>query len=339
MTSEKTDTVYAYAAFEPERKLQPYTYQSKSPTDYEIAVAISHCGVCRSDLHFLSNDWGDSHYPVIPGHEIVGTVVEVGSQVNLHYGQVVGVSWQVGSCHQCYWCCNEREEFCHELKGLGMNQPGGFADKIIVDSRFVVPLPAQMPLEQAAVFMCAGLTSYNALRVSECQSGDHIAIIGVGGLGHLAVQIAKAKHCHVTALIDDAQKTSAVAELGADRILLSDQIDESWSEQFDAIINTVDELGDYDQWLATLKPMGRFVFVSIPTQTIACQIFPLAIAQKSIIAIPAGNQRLLREWIDFAQNNRIKAFVETLPMSQVNEALQRLQAGDVQFRLVLQNEC
>lgn len=334
---EQPTTITAFAAHRPGQNLQTYQYQVDQLAAYQVLIDITHCGVCRSDLHFLSNDWGDSHYPVIPGHEIVGRVIALGKEVdNLKQGQVVGVSWQVGSCQQCHWCSIEREEFCHELKGLGMNQPGGFADKIVVDARFVVPLPASIPSEQAAVFMCAGLTSYNAIRVSNCHQGDHIAVIGIGGLGHLAVQIAKAKGCRVTAFIDDTKHISAVKKLGADEVVHSYSIDfNNVQQQFDAIINTVDDLENYDQWLATLKPMGRFVFVSIPTQPLQCDLFPLAIAEKSIVAIPAGNQQLLHEWIQFAQAHSIKALVETVSLAKVNEALQRLQQGDVQFRLVL----
>ena len=331
--------IHAYAAHQQQQPLQPYYYSCSQLADDQVLIAISHCGVCRSDLHFLNNDWGDSHYPVVPGHEIVGDIVACGDQVNsVSVGQVVGVSWQVGSCCACYWCQNQREEFCEQLKGLGMNQPGGFADYIVVDARFVVQLPKLIPREQAAVFMCAGLTSYNAIRVGGCDAGDHVAIIGIGGLGHIAIQIAKAKGCFVTAFIDNTKQASAVSNLGADQVVESCQLGAIESQQFDVIINTVDELGDYDDWLAALKPMGRFVFVSIPTKPFQCDLFPLAIAEKSIVAIPAGNQQLLKEWIDFAQQFSIKACVESLPMSQVNHALRRLQRGDVQFRFVLENE-
>lgn len=331
--------IRAFAAHKPGDNLQPYHYPCPQLTEHDVLIAISHCGVCRSDWHFLSNDWGDSHYPVIPGHEIVGQVIERGSQVDyLHQGETVGVSWQVSSCHHCHWCHSQREEFCHELKGLGMNQAGGFADYICVDARFVVPLPASLPKEQAAVFMCAGLTSYNAVRVGQCKEGEHVAIVGIGGLGHMAVQIAKARGCYVTAFIDSTTDVQAVKVLGADQIIHSAQLDSHWHEQFDVIINTVDELQNYDLWLAALKSCGRFVFVSIPTQRFQCDLFPLAIAEKSIIAIPAGNQQLLREWIAFAERHHIKAHVDTLPMNEVNEALKQLSEGRVVFRLVLTND-
>lgn len=330
--------IRAYAAHETGQSLQPFFYPCPKLSEHDALIAISHCGVCRSDWHFLSNDWGDSHYPVIPGHEIVGRIVALGSQVDyLNRGDLVGVSWQVGSCHDCQWCHIKREEFCHQLKGLGMNQAGGFADYICVDARFVVPLPASLPKEQAAVFMCAGLTSYNAIRVGDCHQGEHIAVIGIGGLGHLAIQIAKAKGCFVTAFIDSTTQTRAVEALGADQVVDSELLTSDWFEQFDVIINTVDELQDYDLWLATLKPCGRFVFVSIPTQRFQCDLFPLAIAEKSIKAIPAGNQQLLREWIDFAEHHSIKAKVITMPMEQVNDALTQLSKGQVEFRLVLTN--
>lgn len=331
-----------YAAMAPGRELEPFDYEPPALKDHDVRISITHCGLCYTDIHAIENYYGIVDFPLVPGHEIVGHVSEVGSAVSdLKEGDRVGVGWQGRSCMRCEWCLRGDEHLCDDIVKAGVWTPyGGFSSSVSVDSRFAYALPAPMPSEFAAVLLCAGITVYSPLR--SCADGHRrkVGVIGVGGLGHLALQFARAMDYDVTAISSSPDKEEQAMALGADHFLVAgDRASlREMRFSFDTLLYTSHSTIDWTSVLLTLRNNGKMVMVGFSPDPITFDPIDMVVHQQSVTGSFLGNRKSMREMLAFAQEHRIKPLIELMPMSQVNEAIRKLRERRVRYRIVLVNE-
>ena len=330
--------VTGYAALAAGAQLEPFNYPSPELGEYDVRVDITHCGICHSDIQAIDDYYGITSYPLVPGHEIVGHVSAVGRGVSaLKEGDRVGIGWQARSCGHCEWCLNGREQLCMDIADCGVYTPhGGFASSVVADHRFAYPLPDAMPAELAAVLMCAGVTVYSPLRAFAGASARSLGIVGVGGLGHLAIQFAHAFGYEVTAISSTAEKQAQALAFGADHFLVSEPSTlKQANYRFDMLLCTAPGKFEWDPLLMTVKKAGKLVLVGFPD--VAFNSTDLVAHELSIMTSFLGTHADMRDMLSFAQSHNIKAAVELMPMTQVNEALQRLRDNKARYRIVLAN--
>ena len=326
------EKISAYVTEKAKSELKPYTYDGKVG-DNDVLIKVSHCGVCQSDIHLVDGDWGDV-YPCIAGHEIIGTVDRTGEKVKtVKIGDKVGVGWQCNSCNNCEYCENEEETFCKENQPTCVEHFGGFAQKVISNERFVIPIPETMDSAKTAPLLCAGITVYTPLK-RYVKKGDKVAIIGIGGLGHLAIQFAKKMGCSVTAISRSKDKELESKEFGADNFITS----EPKPDSFDLIINTTHISPDMNIYMASIKPKGTFVQVGISETSLDVDPGLLIGGNKSVAGSGIGSPKMIKEMIKFAQKHNVYAKVEVLPMSNINEALNKTRMNEARYRIVLENK-
>lgn len=331
--------VIGYFARSVGEKLEKMVYDAPDLAELDVRVAVTHCGVCYTDIHGIDDYYDITHYPFVPGHEIVGFVTEIGKSVTtLKPGDQVGIGWQGRSCGKCEWCQKGEEHLCIKIAHAGVWEPyGGFSSSIVVDSRFAYLLPEGMPPESAAVLMCAGITVYSALRNTSTSARQKLAVVGMGGLGHLAVQFASHMNYDVTVISGTPGKKEAALAYGASDFLVSNKdVLEENEFVFDVLLCTLH--GDLDPVLImdTLKKNGRFVLVGFPDLSFNTR--DLVSHQVSITGSFIGSPAVMREMLDFAQAHNITPQVELMPMSHVNEALQRVKDNKARYRIVLTND-
>jgi uncharacterized zinc-type alcohol dehydrogenase-like protein len=340
MTSQEPARVDAYAAPEAGAPLTPFDYEPEAPGPFDVEIAITHCGICHSDLHLIDNDWQTSQYPLIPGHEIVGTVAQKGTLItHLELGDRVGVGWQCGSCLQCKLCERGDENLCASIVETCVGRPGGFADRIRVDGRFTFALPDALSSEVAAPLLCGGITVYSPLsRYARPQS--RVGVIGIGGLGHLAIRFARAFGCEVTAFSSTPAKEEEARSHGAHHFVSSvdDHALKAQRESLDLIISTVHRPLDWRRYINALRADGVLSFVGALDEPMTIPTGILLARRRSVTGSPIGGRVAMREMLDFAARHGVGAQVETLPMSEVNAALDRLRHNDVRYRFVLYRE-
>jgi uncharacterized zinc-type alcohol dehydrogenase-like protein len=321
-------------------ELLPLKYDPGKLGAREVEVAITHCGICHSDLHLIANDWGISQYPFIPGHEIVGTVAALGSEVrSLEVGQRVGLGWQSNSCGECQWCMSGQENLCASSEGTCVHRHGGYADRVRANARFVVPIPDALPSEQTAPLLCGGITVYNALRVNGVNPSSRVGVVGIGGLGHLAIQFARAFGAEVTAFSTTLAKEDEARSLGAHHFVNSRET-KSMKEvagALDFLLTTVNADQDWGAYLQALRPNGTLWFVGVPPSPVSVHAFPLISGQRAIGGSPVGSPFRLREMLDVAARHGVKATTELFPMEKANEAIDKVKKGKVRYRAVLAN--
>jgi len=340
MTSPNTDPVDAYAAREAGASLARFDYEPDALGPHDVEIEITHCGICHSDLHLIDNDWQTSHYPLIPGHEIVGTVAHKGPLVtHLDLGARVGVGWQCGSCLHCEWCECGDENLCANIVETCVGRHGGFADRIQVDGRFAFSIPDALSSEVAAPLLCAGITVYSPLR-QHARPQSRVGIIGIGGLGHLAIRFARAFGCEVTAFSSTAAKEEEARAHGAHHFVSSvdDAALKAQRESLDLIISTVNSPLNWRRYVNALRPNGVLSFVGALAEPLTIPTGMLMARRRSVTASPIGGRVAMREMLDFAARHGVGAQVETLPMSEVNTALDRLRRNDVRYRFVLSRD-
>lgn len=333
-------TINAYATREQKGTLEDYQYNPEELKADEVEIRISHCGICYSDVHMIDNDWGISNYPLIPGHEIIGVVQKMGSQVeHLKEGQRVGIGWQADSCMQCEWCTSAQENLCPENTGTCVGRPGGFADTIRVSSNFTFPIPTKMSSETAAPLLCAGVTVYSPLKKFGNIGNFRVGIIGIGGLGHLALQFANAMGYEVTAFSSTADKEVEARELGAHHFISSTDKEQmkKAAGSLDLILNTAYKELDWQNYMKTLRPNGTLCFLGAPGK-LDIPVNALLYGQKAVTASVIGSRSTMMEMLNFAARNNIKAKTELMPMDKVNEALEKVRKNEVRYRMVLINE-
>jgi uncharacterized zinc-type alcohol dehydrogenase-like protein len=329
--------IKAYAAFAAKEPLKAFQYEEPQVGPEDVEIEITHCGLCHSDLHLIDNDWAISNYPLVPGHEIVGKVIKKGSHVRgLELGMRVGISWQCGACLHCEFCTRGEDNLCSNKVRTCVDRFGGFATKIVLHWQYIHPLPDTLPSETAAPLLCAGSTVYSPLRLFGIQAPMSVAIIGIGGLGHLGLQFARAFGCEVTAISSSPDKESEARKFGAHHFLSHKNLSQALSH-FDFILSTVHANLDWNLILSLLKPKGRLNIVGLPDQEI--KIFPrfLVSGQRSLSGSTVGTRAHIREMIKFAARHHIVAKTELLPMSEINKAIERLRSNKVRYRMVLTN--
>jgi len=318
----------------------PFKYDPGKLGPHDVEIEITHCGVCHSDLHLISNDWGISQYPFIPGHEIVGKISAAGAEVKaLQVGQRVGLGWQSNSCGICEWCIRGMENLCATAEGTCVHRHGGYADRVRANARFVIPIPEILQSEQTAPLLCAGITVYNPMRTLGINPSSRVGIVGIGGLGHLAIQFAHAFGAEVTAFSTSAAKEEEARALGAHHFVNSREsklLKEAAGTQ-DLILSTVNAEQDWSAFVAALRPTGTLCFVGVPPAPITLHAFPLISGQRSITGSPTGSPSQLKEMLDVAARHGIKATTESFAMAKANEAIEKVKKNKVRYRAVLSN--
>jgi len=320
--------------------LLPYKYDPGALKADEVEVKISHCGVCHSDVHLIDNDWGISRYPFIPGHEIVGAVMAVGSSVaNLKVGQRVGIGWQSDSCGVCEWCRKGEEHLCAKAQPTCVGRNGGYADAIRVNWRFAIPVPEPLASENVAPLLCGGITVYAPIRNHGVRPSSRVGIIGIGGLGHMGLQFAKAFGAEVTAFSTSKGKESEARALGAHHFVNTRETGamKKLGGSFDFLLSTVNADQDWGGYINALRPRGSLCIVGVPPSPIALQAFPLVAGQKSLAGSPTGSPSDIAEMLDVAARHSVKAVTERFAMDKANEAVAKVKKNQVRYRAVLAN--
>src|SRR6202789_249632 len=306
----------------------------------EVEIKISHCGVCYSDIHLIDNDWGMSKYPFIPGHEIVGTVVAVGSGVlDRKVGDRVGVGWQADSCGVCEWCRQGDEHLCAKSQPTCVGRNGGYADKIRVNSHFAIPVPAVLESENVAPLLCAGITVYSPLRNLLARPSSRVGVVGIGGLGHIGLQFARAFGCEVTAFSTSKDKEAEARELGAHpfgNTRGNGEIKKA-AGSLDLILSTVSADQDFQSFIAMLRPKGTLMVLGASPSPLQIAGVSLIGGQKAVAGSPSGSPRDLHEMLDVAARHKVKAITERFAMKDANKAVDKVKKNQVRYRAVLAN--
>jgi uncharacterized zinc-type alcohol dehydrogenase-like protein len=321
-------------------ELLSFRYDPGKLGAHEVEIAITHCGICHSDLHLIANDWGISQYPFIPGHEIIGKISAVGSEVkSLEVGQRVGLGWQSNSCGHCEWCLKGLENLCPESEATCVHRNGGYADRVRANNRFVVPIPDALDSEPAAPLLCAGITVYNPLRINGINPSSRVGVVGIGGLGHLAIQFARVFGAEVTAFSTSPAKEKEARALGAQQFVnsLESKAMKDAAGTQDFIITTVNADQDWNAYLQCLRPNGTLWFVGVPPAPVPVQAFPLISGQRIIGGSPVGSPSRLREMLLVAARHGVKATTELFPMAKANDAIEKVKKSKVRYRAVLAN--
>nr|GMC56836.1 8-hydroxygeraniol dehydrogenase-like [Ipomoea batatas]GMC57301.1 8-hydroxygeraniol dehydrogenase-like [Ipomoea batatas] len=334
---------FGWAARETSGVLSPFKFSRRETGEKDVQFKVLYCGVCHSDLHQLKNEWGNTTYPIVPGHEIAGVVTEVGSKVEkFKVGDKVGVGCLVGSCRNCDNCADDLENYCPgnilTYNANGVITYGGYSDIMVADEHYVLRWPENLPME-AAPLLCAGITTYSPLRYFGLDKpGMSIGVVGLGGLGHMAVKFAKAFGAKVTVISTSAsKKQEAIERLGADSFLISGDPEQMQAAMntLDGIIDTVSAVHPVLPLLCLLKTNGKLVMVGAPEKPIDLPVFPLLMGRKLVAGSGIGGIKETQEMLDFSAKHNITPDVEIVPMDYINTALERLVKADVKYRFVL----
>lgn len=335
--SVPTPLVTGWAALAKGETLRPMTYPAPELGAHDVRVAISQCGLCFTDIQAIDDFYGITAFPFVPGHEIVGLVEAVGADVSeLVIGDRVGIGWQGRSCGTCEWCAQGEDQLCRDIADDGTwERHGGFADSVTVDSRFAFSLPADLPSADAAVLMCAGASVYAPLRRYANESRGRIAIFGIGGLGHLAIQFARALGYEVTAFSTSPDKEREALDLGAERfVVVGDRARmRPFDYAFDVALCTAHGAMAWEEAMDVIVKRGRLVVVGFPD--LSMDPTDLVAHELAITGSFIANRPTTREMLAFAAAHRITPRIERLPMSRVTEAIERLKANEVRYRIVL----
>jgi alcohol/geraniol dehydrogenase (NADP+) len=332
--------VRAYAAFKPGEELKPFEYELGSLGSEDVEIDVEYCGICHSDLSMLNNDWGMSKYPIVPGHEVIGKIGSVGSEVkNLKPGQLVGLGWNSRSCMTCEWCMSGNHNLCLTAEATIVGRYGGFADKVRAHSSWAIPLPEGIDPVAAGPLFCGGITVFNPIVQFDVKPSDRVGVIGIGGLGHMALKFLHAWGCDVTAFSTSPDKEAEARELGANHFINSRDPNalKSVENSFDLILSTVNADLDWTTYIACLRPKGKLHFVGVVPNPLSTNIFPLIAGQKSISGSPLGSPATTAKMLDFAARHKIEPIIEIFEFDQVNEAIERLHSGKARYRLVLKH--
>lgn len=330
--------IKAFAAQEAKAKLQPYEFDPGPLAATDVEIDVNYCGICHSDVSIIDNEWGISHYPVVPGHEVVGTISQVGSQVTqFSKGQTVGLGWHSDYCHQCEYCHSGDHNLCGKSQKTIVGHHGGFADKVRANAASVISIPEGIDLESAGPLFCGGITVFNPLMEFDIQPTDKVAVIGIGGLGHMALQFLNAWGCEVTAFTSSESKREEALAMGAHHTLNSrdPKSIRQATRQFDLIICTVNVSLDWNLYLNTLKPRGRLHFVGATIEPLDINVFSMLGAQRSVSSSPVGSPKAIAKMLEFAKLHNIKPIIETYSFDDINAAVDRVRSGQAHYRVVL----
>ncbi|GMV49842.1 MAG: alcohol dehydrogenase [Nitrospira sp. OLB3] len=339
--------VQGYAAMNATSPLVPFRFARRTVRRQDVLIEIRFCGICHSDVHQARDEWGGSLFPMVPGHEIVGVVEKVGAGVtDFKVGQMVGVGCFVDSCRKCPQCKKGEEQYCEGPLTFTYNSKdrdgvtptyGGYSTKIVVDHRYLVKIPKGLNPEQAAPLLCAGITTYSPLRRWGVGKGHRLAIIGLGGLGHMAVKIGRALGAQVTVLSHSSDKQADAKRLGAHAFYATGAPETfaQLAKHFDFILDTVSAPHDLNAYLELLKTDGTMILVGVPDTPAQLGAFPLIMQRRRLVGSLIGGIRETQAMLNFCAKHKLGADVEVIPLQQVNEAYDRLVRGDVRYRFVI----
>lgn len=336
----------AYAAADAKSPLAHYSIDRREPGPHDVLIEILYCGVCHSDIHQARNEWGSSIYPMVPGHEIIGVVQQTGAEVSRwHFGDTVGIGCFVDSCRECEACEAGEEQYCHQGANFTYNSRerdgitptyGGYSTCITVDESYVLKIPEGISLDRAAPLLCAGITTYSPLRHFGVKKGGRIAVVGLGGLGHMAVKLGKGMGAHVTVLSHSPGKRDDALRLGADDFIMTHDPEAFTNNagRFSFILDTVSAQHDYNAYLGLLRRDGTLVLVGMPDPS-PLAAGPLIMGRRRLAGSLIGGIRETQEMLNFCAEHGIASDVEVIPIQRINEAYERTLKSDVRYRFVI----
>jgi uncharacterized zinc-type alcohol dehydrogenase-like protein len=333
-----SNIIRAYAAQHQGGSLQPYEFDAGELAAHDVEVQVEYCGVCHSDLSVIDNEWRSSQYPVVAGHEIIGTIRALGSATRgLKIGQRVGIGWTAASCQHCNPCINGKQHLCPTAQATIVGHAGGFADKVRASWEWVIPLPDGLDAASAGPLLCGGITVFSPLLQHNTLPIHKVGVIGIGGLGHMAIKLFKAWGCEVTAFSSNPAKTDEIKAMGADHVVSS--IDKKALKAIQGtlnlIVDTVNVPLEWNSYLSALAPEGKFHVVGAVLEPIQVPAFSLIGGAKAVAGSPTGSPWALRTLLDFAARTGVAPIVEEFPMSRINDALDHVRSGKARYRVVL----
>lgn len=338
----------AFAALTQTSPLTPFDFQRRDPGAHDVQIEILYCGVCHTDVHIARNEWHGTTYPCVPGHEIIGRVTKVGGHVKkFKEGDLAGVGCMVDSCRTCESCKADLEQFCTGGTTFTYNAPdkisggltyGGYSDSLVVDEAFVLKVPKHLNPAAAAPLLCAGITTYSPLRYYKVSKGQKVGIVGLGGLGHMGVKLAKAFGAHVVVFTTSANKVQDARRLGADEVVISKNEAEMKKHlnSFHFILDTVAAQHDINAYLVLLKRDGTLTQVGVPSEPLSVQVGSLIFGRRNFTGSLIGGIQETQEMLDFCGEHNITSDIEIIPIQKINEAYDRLVKGDVKYRFVIE---
>ncbi len=336
-----TTAIRSYAALTQGAALEPFEFTPPPLGDEEVEIAVEYCGICHSDLSMIGNEWGQSAYPLVAGHEVAGRVVATGSHVkNVTLGQRVGLGWMSGSCLHCPQCLSGDHNLCTTIDQTIVHRHGGFAERVRCHWVWAVPLPEAMDSRVAGPLFCGGITVFNPIVQFDVRPTDRVGVIGIGGLGHMALQFLAGWGCEVTAFTSSDSKRDEAIRLGAHHVVNSRDSAQlqSAAGSLNFIISTVNVPLAWDAIIGCLAPRGRLHFVGAVLEPVPVAAFSLIGTQRSLSGSPVGGPATMMKMLDFCTRHDIAPIIETFPMSRVNDALEHLRSGKARYRIVLEND-
>lgn len=334
-------TIKSYAAKSASSPLEPFEFELPDIGTNEVDIAVEHCGICHSDLSMLNDEWGMTEYPFVPGHEVIGTISAVGDGVtHLKIGQNVGLGWHAGYCQTCDECLDGHHNLCATAEPTIVSRHGGFAETVRAQAISVTELPEELDPRDAGPLLCGGMAVYNPLVQLDISPNAHVGVIGIGGLGHLALKFANAWGCEVTAFTSSDAKAEEARSLGAHHTINSRDSEAIKSAEgtFDLILSTVNVPLDWNSYLAALKPRGRMHMLGAVTEPLDLNLIPMMFNQLSLSSSPVGSPATIRKMLKFAARHQIAPVTEHFPMSKANEAIAHLESGKARYRIVLDRD-
>lgn len=332
--------VNALAVNQPNEKLKPFTYELDELGSEDIDVKVLYCGICHSDMSMMNNEWGLTQYPIVPGHEIVGEVLGVGSSVkNIKVGDNVGIGWLSSSCMSCSECMSGDHNLCASGEGTIIGRHGGFSEYVRSHWSWAIPIPDGMDLSKTGPLLCGGITVFSPMYLSNIKPTDSVGVIGIGGLGHLAIKFLKHWGCEVIAFSSNSSKEAEILEMGASKVINSKDSKqlEMVSGKLKFILNTTNVSLDWNSYLSALSPKGKLHTVGAVLEPMEIPAFSLIMGDKSVGGSPIGSPEIIRIMLDFCNRHNIYPNVEEFPMEEVNEAIEHLEQGKARYRIVLKN--
>ncbi|MEM0518228.1 NADPH-dependent aldehyde reductase Ahr [Aequorivita flava] len=332
--------VNGFAALEQHSKLTPFAYNLETLGPEEVEIKVFYCGLCHSDLSMINNDWGMTQYPFVPGHEIVGEVIATGSAVkNVKVGDKVGLGWQSKSCMSCNQCMDGHHHLCGQGEATIVGRNGGFADKVRSHWSWAIPLPNAIDMSKAGPLLCGGITVFSPIILAGVKPTDTVGVIGIGGLGHLAIKFLKHWGCHVIAFSSNPNKKDHILKMGASKVINSTRPEEleSINGKLNFILNTANVKLDWNSYLTALAPKGKFHTVGAVLDPMEISAFSLILGEKTVGGSPIGSPAIIKTMLDFCVRHTIYPEVEEFPMEKVNDAIEHLETGKARFRIVLKN--
>ena len=331
-----TTKFHAFAARSPKAPLEAFAYEPAPMGDHDVEIAITHCGICHSDVHLVDNDWGISSYPLVPGHEVVGKVAACGKHVtNLAVDDIVGVGWTRNTCRHCRECMHGNESLCLSSQATCLGNFGGFADRMRIPSDWAFKVPASLDPAAVAPLLCGGAAVYGGFRAADLHPSMRVGIIGLGGLGHIGVKFARAMGCEVTVFSHSPSKKSDALAMGA-HYFVAPGCDNPQPNYFDIIASTVSVNLNWGEYVGMLRPTGKLLMLAAAGKPIEVAAMPLIIGRRTIMGSCTGGRGLINEMLEFAARHQLGAQVERFKFAEANNALDFVRQGNPRYRAVLE---